>query len=82
LIGPGARLGEGVAAVDETLRLLLRLGWSRPVILETYAVRGDDPIETLTHARAYVLEGLEGLEGLAGLERLERPARDAAPAPA
>jgi sugar phosphate isomerase/epimerase len=60
LIGPGERLGEGAARVDETLRLLLRLGWSRPIILETYAVRGDDPIETLAHARAYVLERLTG----------------------
>jgi sugar phosphate isomerase/epimerase len=73
LIGPGERLGQGVAGVDETLRLLLRLGWSRPVILETYAVRGDDPIETLTHARSYVLERLD---------RLNRPARESAQAPA
>jgi sugar phosphate isomerase/epimerase len=58
LIGPGARLGDGTARVDETLRALLELGWSQPVILETYAVGGDDPIETLTHARAYVLERL------------------------
>jgi sugar phosphate isomerase/epimerase len=58
LIGPGERLGKGVARVDETIQLLLQLGWSQPIILETYAVKGDDPIETLTHARAYVLERL------------------------
>jgi sugar phosphate isomerase/epimerase len=57
-IGPGERLGSGAARVDETLRLLLRLGWSRPIILETYAVQGDDPIETLARARAYVLDRL------------------------
>ena len=58
LIGPAERLGAGTARVDETLRRLIHLGWSEPIILETYAVRGDDPIETLTHARAYVLERL------------------------
>jgi sugar phosphate isomerase/epimerase len=61
-IGPGERLGKGVAKVDETLALLVELGWSEPIILETYAVRGDDPIETLTHARAYVTERLEKLQ--------------------
>jgi sugar phosphate isomerase/epimerase len=59
LIGPGERLGNGVARVDETLQLLLELGWAQPIILETYAVKGDDPIETLTHARAYVLDYLK-----------------------
>jgi L-ribulose-5-phosphate 3-epimerase len=59
LIGPGERLGRGVARVDETLKLLLELGWTEPIILETYAVSGDDPLETLAHARAYVLERLE-----------------------
>src|SRR5688572_20376998 len=62
LIGPGERLGKGTARADETLALLLELGWSEPIILETYAVKGDDPIETLTHARAYVLERLEKLQ--------------------
>ena len=59
MIGPGERLGKGVARVDETLALLLELGWSEPIILETYAVKVDDPIETLTHARAYVRERLQ-----------------------
>jgi sugar phosphate isomerase/epimerase len=63
-IGLGERLGQGTARVDDTLRLLLRLGWSRPIILETYAVQGDDPIETLTHARDYVLDRLRS--GAAG----------------
>ncbi|HEU5314979.1 MAG TPA: sugar phosphate isomerase/epimerase family protein [Chloroflexota bacterium] len=62
LVGPGWRLGQGTAKVDETLQLLMELGWSKPIILETYAVKGDDPIETLTHARAYVLERLEKLD--------------------
>jgi sugar phosphate isomerase/epimerase len=62
LVGPGWRLGLGTARVDETLQLLVELGWPKPLILETYAVKGDDPIETLTHARAYVLERLERLE--------------------
>jgi len=61
LIGPGERLGKGTARVDETLQLLIELGWAHPIILETYAVKGDDPIETLTHARAYVLARLERL---------------------
>src|SRR6266542_2154346 len=68
LVGPGWRLGQGTARVDETLQLLVELGWDRPIILETYAVQGDDPIETLTHARAYVLA------------RLERPQRTPVPA--
>ncbi len=58
LIGPAERLGGGTARVDETLQRLIHLGWSEPIILETYAVRGDDPLETLTRARAYVLERL------------------------
>jgi sugar phosphate isomerase/epimerase len=62
LVGPGWRLGLGTAKVDETLALLVELGWDKPLILETYAVKGDDPIETLTHARAYVLERLERLQ--------------------
>jgi L-ribulose-5-phosphate 3-epimerase len=61
LIGPGERLGKGTARVDETLARLVELGWSQPIVLETYAVRGDDPIETLTHARQYVLERLARL---------------------
>ena len=59
LVGPGWRLGEGTARVDDTIQFLLGAGWTEPLILETYAVRGDDPIETLTHARAYVLQRLE-----------------------
>ena len=62
LVGPGWRLGQGTARVDETLQLLVELGWDKPIILETYAVKGDDPIETLTHARAYVLERLGRLQ--------------------
>ena len=62
LIGPGERLGKGTARVDETLALIVELGWSEPIILETYAVKGDDPIETLAHARAYVTERLEKLQ--------------------
>jgi sugar phosphate isomerase/epimerase len=58
LVGPGWRLGEGTARVDETIQFLLAAGWTEPLILETYAVHGDDPIETLAHARAYVLERL------------------------
>jgi sugar phosphate isomerase/epimerase len=59
LVGPGWRLGNGTARVDETLQVLLDLGWMQPLILETYAVKGDDPIETLAHARAYVTERLQ-----------------------
>jgi sugar phosphate isomerase/epimerase len=59
LVGPGWRLGLGTARVDETIQFLVDAGWSKPLILETYAVKGDDPIETLTHARAYVLERLQ-----------------------
>jgi sugar phosphate isomerase/epimerase len=59
LVGPGWRLGEGTARVDETLQVLLDLGWTQPLILETYAVKGDDAIETLAHARAYVIERLQ-----------------------
>jgi sugar phosphate isomerase/epimerase len=62
MIGPSERLGLGTARADETLALLMELGWSKPIVLETYAVRGDDPIETLTHARAYVLERLAKLQ--------------------
>jgi L-ribulose-5-phosphate 3-epimerase len=62
LIGPGWRIGEGTARVDETIRLLRELGWNAPLVLETYAVSGDEPIQTLTQARAYVLERLERLE--------------------
>jgi sugar phosphate isomerase/epimerase len=58
-VGPGWRLGRGTARVDDTIQFLLDAGWTQPLILETYAVRGDDPIETLTHARAYVLERLK-----------------------
>jgi sugar phosphate isomerase/epimerase len=57
-IGPNWRLGLGTARVDETIQFLLHAGWEQPLILETYADEGDDPIETLAHARAYTLERL------------------------
>lgn len=58
-VGPAADLGAGIARVDEAIRFLLGAGWTAPLILETYAVNGADPIQTLAAARAYTLERLD-----------------------
>lgn len=56
LLSEACPLGEGAGRVDETLRFLVDVGYTGPLILETYDRVA--PLETLARSRAYVLARL------------------------
>jgi sugar phosphate isomerase/epimerase len=61
LLSRPAPMGKGAARADETIDFLYHARFSRPLILETYD--NHNPLQTLSEARAYVLDRLSRLAG-------------------